>query len=130
MNELSDVMEQSLEALVERAGDPAPIVYARLFARYPEVEALFIRDLDGAVRGEMLTKAIECALDLAGPNAYAANFIRCEVVNHEGVGVPSDVFPRFYEVAVDTFAELLGVDWTPAYEAAWRGIVARVAALA
>ncbi|WP_297694044.1 globin [Phenylobacterium sp.] len=126
----SEVIEESLEKLAERAGDPTQAVYARLFARYPEMQALFVRDVNGAVRGEMLAKSLECALDLAGPNAYAANFIRCEVVNHEGVGVPADVFPRFYEVAVETFAELLGDDWIPAYEAAWGGIVARVAELA
>jgi hemoglobin-like flavoprotein len=129
MSQLSEVIEESLERLVERAGDPTEAVYARLFDRYPEMRALFIRDVDGAVRGEMLTKTMECALDLAGPNIYAANFIRSEVVNHEGVGVPPDVFPRFYEVAVDTFAALMGPDWTPAYETAWRGIVARVVEL-
>jgi hemoglobin-like flavoprotein len=120
------VIEESLERLAERAGDPTPAVYARLFARYPEMEALFARDVDGAVRGEMLAKMFECALDLAGPNAYAANFIRCEVVNHEGLGVPPEVFPGFFEVAVETFRGVLGAGWTPAYEAAWGDLVAQV----
>jgi hemoglobin-like flavoprotein len=130
MSELSATIEESLEKVAERAGDPTTAVYARLFARYPDMQALFIRDLDGAVKGEMLTKTLECALDLAGPNAYAANFIRSEVVNHEGVGVPPEVFTRFYEVTAETFADLLGEAWTPAYAAAWRTIVERVRALA
>ena len=87
---------------------------------------LFQRDVDGAVKGEMLAKLIECVLDLAGPNAYAANFIACEIVNHEGVGIPREVFPAFFDVAVDTFRELLGAGWTPAYDEAWGRIIARV----
>jgi len=122
-------IEQSLERLAQRAGDPTAAVYGRLFARYPEMQPLFVRDADGAVKGEMLAKMFECALDLAGPNAYAANFIACEIVNHEGVGVPRDVFPRFFDVAVDTFAELLGPEWTPAYEAAWRALIGRIEAI-
>ena len=120
------VIAESLERLAERAGDPTAAVYARLFERYPETQALFIRDVDGAVKGEMLAKVFECALDLSGPNAYAANFIACEVVNHDGVGVPRETFPRFFDVAVETFAELLGPDWTAAYESAWRGLIGRI----
>src|SRR5207253_3077319 len=83
MSDAHAVIEESLERLAERAGDPTAEVYARLFVRYPEMEALFVRDVDGAVKGEMLAKVFECALDLSGPNAYAANFIACEVVNHD-----------------------------------------------
>ena len=129
MSNVQELIEKSLERLVETAGDPAPAVYARLFALYPETEGLFVRDTDGAIRGEMLTKTLECVLDLAGPNAYAANFIACEIVNHEGVGVPRDVFARFYAVMVETFGELAGPDWTAAYGPAWRGLVTRIEAV-
>ena len=120
------LIEESLERLVDAAGDPTPAVYARLFARYPETKELFVRDTDGAIRGEMLAKTLECVLDLAGPNAYAANFIACEIVNHEGVGVPRDVFARFYEVMAETFAEIGGPAWKAAYGEAWAGLVARI----
>jgi hemoglobin-like flavoprotein len=129
MRDAHAVIEESLERLAERAGDPTQAVYARLFARYPETEALFVRDVDGAVKGEMLAKVFEIALDLSGANVYAANFIACEVVNHEGVGVPRETFPDFFDAAVEAFAELLGPDWTPAYAAAWAGLIARVAAI-
>lgn len=120
------VIAESLERLADKAGDPTDAVYARLFTLYPDMRDLFQRDLNGAVKGEMLNKLFECALDLSGPNAYAANFIACEVVNHEGVGVPRAVFPHFFEVAVETFRELMGADWTPAYDAAWRNLIGRV----
>ena len=61
-----EIVTASLEALAERVGDPAPQVYARLFAAYPEMEALFVRDTTGAVRGEMLALTFECLLDIGG----------------------------------------------------------------
>jgi len=123
------LIEESLERLVAAAGDPTEAVYARLFALYPETKGLFVRDTDGAVRGEMLAKTLECVLDLAGPNAYAANFIACEIVNHEGVGVPREVFARFYEVMAQTFAELAGPEWSAAYGEAWAALVTRIGAV-
>jgi len=129
MSTLSETLEQSLEVVADRAGDPTEAVYRRLFARWPEFEPLFARDTTGAVRGEMLTKTLEIVLDLAGPNAYAANFISCEIVNHDGVGVPREVFPRFFEVTADAFAELAGPDWTPAFQAAWEEILGRINAV-
>lgn len=120
------LIEESLERLAEAAGDPTQAVYARLFALYPETEALFVRDTDGAIRGEMLAKTLECVLDLAGPNAYASNFIACEIVNHQGVGVPREIFARFYEVMAETFADLAGPEWSAAYGDAWASLVARI----
>lgn len=122
----SQLIEESLERLAERAGDPTAAVYARLFAAHPDTEALFVRDVDGAVRGEMLAKVIELAQDLAGPRAYAANFVRCEVVNHEGVGVPREVFPDFFDIAVKAFRELAADSWTAEMHAAWTAVLAEL----
>ena len=60
-----DPFAASLEALTARVGDPAPLVYARLFARHPETEALFLMDKGGLVRGQMLATAFEALLDRA-----------------------------------------------------------------
>ena len=35
------IITQCLELVAERRGDPAPLVYQRLFAGNPEIEALF-----------------------------------------------------------------------------------------
>jgi hemoglobin-like flavoprotein len=119
----------SLETLAERVGDPAPQVYARLFAEYPEMEALFVRDKTGAVRSEMLAVAFECILDIGGAGAYAANLIAAERVNHEGVGVPPAVFARFFPMLAETCRELLGEAWTAEVDAAWRDLLARLDAI-
>ena len=114
------LIEASLERVAERLGDPAPLVYARLFASFPELEPLFVRDNLGTVRGNMLLVTLECLLDFAGPRAYARHFVGSERVNHEGLGVPADMFDRFYATVIATFSEVLGEEWTPATDVAWR----------
>jgi hemoglobin-like flavoprotein len=110
-------------------GDPAPFVYARLFATHPETEALFARDVSGAIRGEMLAVALRCLLDLREGRQFGGNLIAAERVNHDGFGTPPEVFRQFFPLMVETFRELLGGDWTPAMEAAWTGLLAEIEAL-
>jgi hemoglobin-like flavoprotein len=124
-----EIVAVSLETLAERVGDPASQVYARLFVAYPEMEALFVRDTTGAVRGEMLSLVFECLLDIGGTGAYAANLIAAERVNHEGVGVPHEVFGRFFPIVAQTCRELLGETWTAEVDAAWADLLARIALL-
>ncbi|MDB5479821.1 MAG: hypothetical protein JWO83_874 [Caulobacteraceae bacterium] len=116
----ASLIERSLEIAAERDADLTPRVYARLFADHPEMEAMFVRDTNGAVRGEMLARVFEMILDFIDRRAYAAQMIQCEVVTHEGYGVPPDVFGVFFGKVADTLREVVGADWTPAVEAAWR----------
>lgn len=114
---------QSLEIAAERRGDLTSIIYARLFTRFPQMEPLFIRDSDGSVRGEMLARTFEAILDFIGARAYAGHLIQREVVTHEGYGVPPEVFGRFFEAVADTLRAVIGADWTPAMESAWRRLL-------
>lgn len=114
------LIEASLALVAERMGDPAPLVYARLFAAYPELEALFVRDKVGTVRGNMLQVTLECLLDFAGKRAYATYFVGSERVNHAGLGVPSEMFDRFYQTVIATLRDGLGAEWTDQTEAAWQ----------
>jgi hemoglobin-like flavoprotein len=62
-------IERSFEIAAERAGDITPLVYQRLFAQHPEMEALFVRDTTGAVRGEMLAAAINTRRTSSAPRS-------------------------------------------------------------
>ena len=124
----ADLIAASLELAAERCGDPAPLVYARLFAERPDLEALFIRDRSGLVRGQMLAVAIEALLDFAGDNAYAANLLGSERVNHEGLGVPPEAFDRFFHTLMTVVHEQLCADWTDAMETAWAATIAGLTA--
>jgi len=63
------LIENSIERVADVAGDPSPLVYARLFAEQPEMEPLFILDRDGSAQGHMLAEALDCVFDLLGPPA-------------------------------------------------------------
>ncbi len=122
--EAADAISQSLELVAERAGDPSPRVFARLFERLPEVEARFSTDPRGTVRGEMLAMVFDCLMSPGGP--YQMNLVRTERVNHEGFGTPANEFDQFFGIVKDTCAEILADDWTPEFDAAWNQQIAWV----
>ena len=111
---------------VAALGDPAPEVYALLFRTCPDMEALFVRDTNGAVRANMLAEATMAILDYLEGNSYGANLFRIEHVNHENLGVPRDVFALFFRSMRDAYAHILGPDWTPAHAGAWAMLLDRI----
>lgn len=113
------LIESSIARVADVAGDPASHVYTRLFAQAPEMEALFVLDTDGNVRGHMLSEALDCVFDFLGPRAYAPVLIQSEMTNHDGFGIPPRVFATFFNVVMETFRELLGDEWTAETDAAW-----------
>lgn len=125
----AELIERSLELVAERVGDPADLVYHRLFDMAPELKELFLRDADGSVRGEMLHRAFETILDLVGDDRYAEGMIATEWVNHQNVGVPPEQFELFFVAMTDTFRGVLGEQWTPEVEGAWRSVNAKVSGI-
>src|SRR6185437_12316396 len=100
-------IERSLELMAKR-GDPTAAVYGRLFAEQPQMQALFWRDADGAIKGEMLSRVFEAILDFIGERRYADHMIGCEIVTHEGYDVPREVFATFFRVVAATARDELG----------------------
>ncbi len=125
-----DLITRSLDLIAERCEDPTPLVYARLFAKHPAMEALFVRDTSGSVRGQMLSEVIDGVLDYVGRRAYSVGLIRSEIVNHENLGVPPQVFAPFFAVVMETFREIAGDEWTHEMDAAWRALVAELEGVA
>ena len=120
------VITDTLDQVVERVGEPIPLVFARLFRETPDLEALFVRDTDGLVRGQMFQVTIESLLDFLGDRSYGANLIQIERVNHVGLGVEPEIFDRFYLTVMATFKEILGADWTDEMERVWTRVVGQL----
>jgi hemoglobin-like flavoprotein len=127
MNDDAAIITATLDRVAEQVGDPVPLVFARLFRETPELEALFIRDTDGLVRGQMFQVTIESLLDFLGDRSYGANLIQIERVNHVGLGVEPEVFDRFYFTVMATFREVLGANWTAEMDRVWTRVVGELA---
>ena len=123
----ADLIVRSLDLVAERVGDPTPLVYQRLFAENPEMEALFVNDIGGLVRGQMFQTTLEMILDYIGDNLYAANLLQIERINHDGKGVPPAVFDLFFGTVKETFRVALGADWTEPMDRAWRDLLVGLA---
>lgn len=121
----ASLIERSLE-IAAAHGDVTARVYARLFVVHPEMEALFVRDTNGAVKGEMLARVFEMILDFIDRGAYGARMIQCEVITHEGYGVPPEIFSLFFTTLADTLQDLLGPDWDAATDEAWDAMITRM----
>ena len=120
----AELIVESLELAAARCEDLTPLVYARLFREQPQMEELFWRDTNGAIKGEMLARVIEAILDFIGDRLYAHHLIQCEVVTHAGYDVPPDVFQTFFPVVAATLREVLAEAWTPEIDLAWEGLLA------
>jgi hemoglobin-like flavoprotein len=117
------IVTDTLEKVSQKVGDPTSYVFARLFREIPETEALFIRDPNGLVRGQMFQMTMDSLLDFLGDRTYGAALIQIERVNHQGLGVETDMFDRFYDVVRASFQEILGPDWTPGMTLAWNRVL-------
>jgi hemoglobin-like flavoprotein len=122
----ADLIEKSLELLAEQCGDPTGLVYDRLFESYPDMKALFWRDKDGAIKGEMLSQAFAAIIDFIGERQYADHLISTEIINHEGYDVPRDVFASFFYVIAEVMEITLGAEWTPQMAGAWHRMLAEI----
>jgi len=120
------VIERSLEIAASRGGDLNAAIYARLFAQYPETEALFVLDRDGQVRGAMMTHVYETIFDFVGERRYAHRFVQSEIVTHAGFNVPRDAFSAFFGIVRDEVELACGADWTPPMAEAWRQLLAEL----
>ena len=121
----TDIIAHSLELVAQRVGDPSSLVFQRLFLDNPGIDALFVRDAAGLVRGEMMAVTLEALLDCAGGDAYAVSLVEIERVNHVGLGVEPEVFDTFFRVVMTVFQEVLADDWTAEIDAAWRRVLSR-----
>lgn len=122
-----EAIHRSLEAAAVELGDPTERIYARLFERAPELEALFVLDADGGVRGEMLSRTLESVLNIAQDDELSKQLLQAEFLNHCGYGVPAEQFATLFDVIHAEVRDSLGTAWTDEFEAAWQVVLGRLA---
>ncbi len=125
----ADLIFDSLERASQKCADPAPLVYRRLFELHPELEALFLMDSDGGVRGSMLQTCLTAILGLAESSPTPRFIIAAARMDHPAFGVKDDQFDLMFAAIRDTFRDLLGADWTADTDAAWTRLLDDIASI-
>lgn len=120
---------ETLESAGEACADPAPLVYQRLFASHPHLEALFVMDRDGGVRGSMLETCLNIILGLIEGSETSRFLLSAGRMQHDGYGVPAGEFDAMFIAMRDTFRELAGAAWTAEADAAWTDLLGEIAAI-
>src|SRR6266849_908419 len=120
MTQSENLIERSFEIAAERCEDLTPLVYRRLAAEHPETQTMFRSEGSELVKGSMLSMTIEAILDFAGERSGKFRMIECEISSHDAYGTPRDLFIAFFGVITNTLREILGPEWTPEIDQAWR----------
>jgi hemoglobin-like flavoprotein len=126
MTALPNPIERSFEIAALRCEDLTPLVYRRLHAEHPETIAMFRTEGSEPVKGSMLALTIDAILDFAGPRTGHFRMIECEISSHDAYGTPRDLFIAFFGVIAGTLREILGTDWSPEIDAAWRKLLEEI----
>ena len=119
----TNLIQHSFELAAARCEDLTPLVYRRLFREHPEAEPMFRREENDLVKGSMLALTIDAMLDHAGDRTGSFRMISCEVQSHDAYGTPRELFGKFFGVIGDTIRELLGAEWSPEIDEAWRRLL-------
>jgi hemoglobin-like flavoprotein len=129
MTASANLIQQSFEMAAERCEDLTPLVYRRLLREHPETATMFRSEGADLVKGSMLALTIEAMLDFAGERTGRFRLIECEVSSHDAYGTPHELFGKFFDVIANTMREVLGNDWSPEIDAAWRKLLAEIDSL-
>src|ERR1700712_4956923 len=129
MMSASNPIERSFEIAAERCEDITPLVYRQLHSEYPETLTMFRTEGSETVKGSRLALTIDAILDFVGPRTGHFRMIECEISSHDAYGTPRDLFIAFFGIIARTLRDILGEDWSPEIDAAWRNLLGEIEAL-
>lgn len=121
------IIEETLERVVELAGDPKDEIYTRLFALRPEFEDQFVMDKDGGVRANMLISSIDCIRTAAKGSERPALLLEAARLHHDGYGLSASDIDLMFVVIRDVCRKILACEWTDKMEMAWSDALAVLA---
>ena len=87
---------------------------------------MFRREPGDLVKGSMLALAIDAILDFAGDRSGNFRMIECEVQSHDAYGTPRKLFGEFFGIIARTLRDILGSDWSPEIDQAWRTLLSEI----
>ncbi len=126
MTDDARLLRESLEIALAADGRFPTRFYEILFARHPELEALFTRNSRGAQVRSFGRKLVAIVDHVEDPE-WMKRELGAMAASHHAYGVTADMFAPVGEALLDTLREGCGDAFTPEVERAWRAAYARIA---
>jgi hemoglobin-like flavoprotein len=113
-----ELLESSFQAIAPRGETFVTAFYERLFTRFPQTRAFFASTIMKEQRKKLLGALILVIQNLRKPEVLTSA-LKGLGQRHVAYGVRPEHYPIVGTILLETFADLLGDDWTPAYHDAW-----------
>ena len=118
-----ETIHWTLDTLADRVGDPAILIYERLFTERPDFEDLFVMDTDGGVRGSMLATSFDCLLGVANGQDLPRLQLEAARMIHDGYGLSDDDIDLMFRIIRDVCRDTLDTAWTPDIDLVWQDLL-------
>lgn len=123
--ETASLVRQSWAEIQPRRKLVCTDFYRRLFARYPELRALFKDDIERQTG--LFVAMMDTVVSALEQPAPVVPLIKIVGARHAGYGVADADYDKFADALLDTFAQALGEGFTPERRAAWIEAYTRLA---
>ncbi len=123
-----ELLENSFQAIAPRGEAFVTAFYERLFTHFPQTRAFFASTDMKEQRKKLLGALVLVIQNLRKPEVLTSA-LKGLGQRHVKYGVRPEHYPIVGAVLLETFADLLGDDWTPAYHDAWAQAYEAVCAL-
>jgi nitric oxide dioxygenase len=113
-----ELLESSFQAIAPRGEAFVSAFYERLFTRYPQTRAFF-SSTDMKEQRKKLLGALALVIQNLRKPEVLTSALKGLGQRHVNYGVRPEHYPIVGAILLETFADLLGERWTPAYHDAW-----------
>ena len=113
-----ELLETSFQAIAPRGEEFVTAFYERLFTQFPQTRAFFATTDMKEQRKKLLGALLLVIQNLRKPEVLTSALAGLGQ-RHVTYGVRPEHYPIVGAVLLETFADLLGERWTPAYHDAW-----------
>jgi len=113
-----ELLESSFQAIAPCGEAFVAAFYERLFTRFPQTRAFFA-STDMKEQRKKLLGALALVIQNLRKPEVLTNALQGLGRRHVSYGVRPEHYPIVGAVLLETFADVLGERWTPAYHDAW-----------
>ncbi len=113
-----ELLESSFQAIAPRGEEFVTAFYERLFAQFPQTRAFFA-STDMKEQRKKLLGALALVIQNLRKPEVLTSALKGLGQRHIAYGVRPEPYPIVGAVLLETFADVLGERWTPAYHDAW-----------